>query len=278
MMSGGRASVPSGFAESLAAARGATLDTEVVVRKVSHRESWPRKQLPESRVVLEIERTGAVCPLSPSEITEWASKLGNRGADGVSRLRNRVTYWFYQASSLSAVWQKADQARVRDYFKCRLEQGDSPNTISLPPDFYRIDKWLPDISNRLSAIRTELLSLPGAVNTALRARFGGYDEALDNLATIPPVLNAIADAWHRPGRGQPSFKLMSGAVGLLTCAIEDYTGNEFPSPRSYKRSAEIELVCVLAARLFPSFTPAQIIENATVVIDGADPNDASALP
>lgn len=72
------------------------------------------------------------------------------------------------------------------------------------------------------------------------------------------MLSTVADAWHRPGPGQPSLEFLSGAVGLLTCAIEDYTGEEFPSPRSDKRLAEIELVRLLAAQLFPSHTPRQI--------------------
>jgi hypothetical protein len=209
-------------------------------------------------VALEVESMGAVYPLSPAEITEWTRKLGGVGAGDERRLRNLVAYWFCQASSFSQIWRAADEAQVREYFRFRLNQGDKLDSITLPPHFHRIDKWLPDISNRLSAIRVELLGLPGAVDATLRVRFGEYDKALAHLAALPVMLNTVADAWHRPGRGQPSLKLLSGAVGLLTCAIEDYTGEEFPSPRSIKRQAEIELVRLLAAQLFPSHTPEQI--------------------
>jgi hypothetical protein len=228
------------------------------VRRVSHRELGPRPRLSERQLALEIKHTGALCPLSSGEITEWAKRLKGAGVDGEPRLRNLVTYWFRQASSLSQIWRAAEEAQVREYMKFRLERGDPPDTITLPPYFDRIDKWLPDISSRLSAIHAELLGLPGAVNAALRDCFSNYDEASEHLAALPAMLNTVADAWHRRGPGQPSLKLLSGAVGLLTYAIEDYTGEEFPSPRSYKRQDEIELVRLLAARLFPSHTPEQI--------------------
>jgi len=228
------------------------------VRQVANRKPRPRRRLSDRQLALEVERMGAVCPLLPGEITEWSRKLGGAGTDGERRLQNLVTYWFSQASSFSRLWQAADAAREREYVNFRLGQGDPPAAITLPPHFHRIDKWLPEISNRLAAIHTELLSLPGAVDDALRVRFGNYGEGLDHLATLPGMLNAIADAWHRPRPGQPSLETESWAVGLLTCAIEDYTGKEFPSPRSYKRLAEIELVHLLATRLLPSFTPAQI--------------------
>jgi hypothetical protein len=231
----------------------------VLVRHhASQQRFCPRDQLSDSEVALEIERVGAECPLSPAEITEWAKKLKSAGVDRETRLRNLVTYWFHQASSLSRIWRAADEVRVRHYFKFRLENGDAPGTIALPAHFHRIDKWLPDISQRLNAIRIELLGLPVDVDAALRVRFGGYDEALGRLAALPPMLNAVAGVWHRQRPGQPSLELESGAVGLLTCAIEDFTGQQFPSPRSYKRLAEIEFVRLLAARLFPAYTLARI--------------------
>lgn len=228
------------------------------MRQVANRNPRPRRQLSDSQLALEVERIGAACPLSPGEITEWTRKLGGIGAEGERRLQNLVTYWFYQANSLSRVSQATEVAREREYLRFRLEQGDPPNAIMLPPHFHRIDKWLPEISNRLAAIHTELLSLPGAVDDALRVRFGSYSESLDHLAALSTMLNTIADAWHRPRPGQPSLETESWAVGLLTCAIEDYTGKEFPSPRSYKRLAEIQLVYLLATLLFPSFLSAQI--------------------
>ena len=218
----------------------------------------PRRRLSDSQLALEVERIGSLCPLLPGEITEWSGKLGGAGTDGERRLQNLVTYWFSQASSFSRVWQAADAAREREYVNFRLEQGDPADAITLPPHFHRIDKWLPEISNRLAAIHIELLGLPGAVGDALRVRFGDYEEALDHLATLPAMLNTMADAWHRPGPGQPSVETESWALELLTYAIEDYTGREFPSPRSYKRLAEIELVRRLAARLFPSYSSAKI--------------------
>ena len=228
------------------------------MRQVTNRTARPRRRISDRLLALEVERMGAVCPLSPDEITKWGRKLRGTGADGERRLQNLVTYWFSQASSFSRVWQAADAAREREYVNFRLEQGDPADAKTWPPHFHRIDKWLPEISNRLAAIHIELLGLPGAVGDELRVRFGDYEEALDHLATLPAMLNTVADAWHRPGPGQPSLELESGAVGLLTCAIEDYTGKEFPSPRSYKRLVEIELVRLLAARLFPSFSPSQI--------------------
>lgn len=228
------------------------------MRQVTNRETGPRRRLSDRQLALEVERMGAVCPLSPDEITKWGRKLRGTGAVGERRLQNLVTYWFSQASSFSRVSEMADAAREREYVNFRLEQGDPPDAITLPPHFHRIDKWLPEISNRLAAIHTEMLSLPGAVDDALRVRFGNYGEGLDYLATLPAMLNAIADTWHRPRPGQPSLETESWAVGLLICAIEDYTGKEFPSPRSYKRLAEIKLMRLLAVRLFPSFAPAQI--------------------
>jgi hypothetical protein len=209
-------------------------------------------------VALEVERLSAICPLSPREITEWVRKLGGGGTGDEWRLQNLVAYWFYQANSLSRVWQATDDAQARDYVKFRLEQGDAPDTITLPEHFYQIDKWLTDLSDRLSKIRIELLGLPAAVRTALRDRLGDYDEALDQLAPLPETLSSVAREWHRRGPGQPALELLSEAVGLLTLVIEDYTGKPFPSPRSNKQLAEIELVKLLAAQLFPKLTPPNV--------------------
>src|SRR6266700_7814498 len=228
------------------------------MRTLSNRKPHPRRRLSDSQLANAIERRSAVCPLSADEITEWARRLGAGGADRERRLQNLVTYWFDQASSFSGVLQATDEARVRDYVNRRLVRGESPDTISLPPHLHRIDEWLPELSGRLSAIRTELLELPGAVNAALRVRFGNYDEALDHLAALAVMLNTIAEAWHRPHSGQPSFEMESRAVELLICAVEDLIGEEFPSPRSYKRLAEIEFAQLLAGRLFPWATDANI--------------------
>ena len=119
-----------------------------------------------------------------------------------------------------------DAAREHEYFKFRIARGDPPDAITLPPYFHCIDKWLTELANRLTAIHTELLSLPGAVDDALRDRFGNYGEGLDHLAALPAMLNTMADAWHRPGPGQPSVETESWALEPLTYAIEDYTGKE----------------------------------------------------
>jgi len=228
------------------------------MRNRSNRKPQPRPRLSDSQLANAIERRSAVCPLSADEIAEWARRLGTCGADRERRLQTLVTYWFDQASSFSGVLQATDEARVRDYVNRRLVRGESPDTIALPPHFHRIDEWLPELSGRLSAIRTELLDLPGAVNAALRVRFGNYDEALDHLAALAVMLNTIAEAWHRPHSGHPSFEMESRAVELLICAVEDLIGEEFPSPRSYKRLAEIEFAQLLAGRLFPWATDANI--------------------
>jgi hypothetical protein len=81
---------------------------------------------------------------------------------------------------------------------------------------------------------------------------------LDHLATLAVMLNTIAEAWHRPHSGHPSLEMESGPVELLICAVEDFKKEEFPSPRSYKRLAEIEFVHLLAGRLFPWATRAEI--------------------
>ncbi len=58
--------------------------------------------------------------------------------------------------------QYNDKTQERDSIELRLDQVDTPDTMSLPPHLHRIDKWLRDLSNRLSAISAELLSLPDA--------------------------------------------------------------------------------------------------------------------
>src|SRR6266571_9440089 len=146
------------------------------MRNRSNRKPQPRPRLSDSQLANAIERRSAVCPLSADEITEWARRLGAGGADRERRLQTLVTYWFDQASSFLGVLQATDAARVRDYVERRIDRGEPPDTITLPEHFHRIDKWLPDISGRLIAIRAELLDLPGAVNAALRVRFGNYPE------------------------------------------------------------------------------------------------------
>jgi hypothetical protein len=158
----------------------------------------------------------------------------------------------------SGVTQAYNKARVRDFVNRRLAQGDSPDAIALPKHFQRVDRWLPEIAERLTTIRSELRALPGDVDAALHIRFREYRQALDYLAGLPLMLNAIAEAWHRPSPGQPSLEMESDAVGLLICAVEDFTEKEFPSPRSYKRDAELDFVRLLAGRLFPSSTPTEI--------------------
>jgi hypothetical protein len=156
------------------------------------------------------------------------------------------------------VTQAYNKARVRDFVNRRLAQGDSPDAIALPKHFQRVDRWLPEIAERLTTIRSELRALPGDVDSALHIRFREYRQALDYLAGLPLMLNTIAEAWHRPSPGQPSLEMESDAVGLLICAVEDFTEKEFPSPRSYKRDAELDFVRLLAGRLFPSSTPTEI--------------------
>jgi hypothetical protein len=215
------------------------------VRHVTDRKPRPRRRLSDSQLALEVERMGAVCPLSPAEITEWARKLKGAGVDVERGLQNLITYWFAQASS-----------EVRHFVHRGLDQQNSPD--ALPQHFNRVDEWLPEIAKRLEMIRDDLLALPDGVDAALHVRFGEYGKALEYLAVLPVMLNTIAEAWDRPRSGQPSLERESYAVALLICAIEDFTGTDFQSPRSIKRLAEIELVRLLAGRLFPSLTGAHI--------------------
>jgi hypothetical protein len=200
---------------------------------------------------------GAVCPLSGDEITLWARKLEGAGVDGERRLQTLVTYWFHQASSFFGVTEAHEKGRVRDFVNRRLAQEDSPDdAVALPKHFRRVDRWLPEIAERLASVYSELLALPGDVDAALYVRFSEYDRALDYLALLPSMLNTIAEAWHRPG--QSSLEMKSAAVGLLICAVEDFRGEKFPSPRSNKRLAELEFARLLAGHLFPSSTAAEI--------------------
>jgi hypothetical protein len=226
------------------------------VRHVGNRKPRTRRRLSESQLAIEVERIGAVCPLSEDEITVWARKLGGAGADGERRLQTLVTYWFAQASSFYSVTQSYEEGRVRDFVN--RAQGDSPDAVVLPKHFHRVDRWLPEIAERLDSVYSELLALPGDVDAALYARFSEYDRALDHLALLPSMLNTIAEVWHRPSPGQPSLEMESGAVRLLVLAVEDFTGAKFPSPRSIKRLAELEFAQLLIKRLFPSSTPAEI--------------------
>jgi hypothetical protein len=228
------------------------------VRHVGYRKPYTRRQLSESQLAIEVERVGAGCPLSGDEITEWARKLKGAGVGGERRLQTLVTYWFHQASSFFCVEEAREEGRDRDFVKRRVAQGDSPDVVALPRHLHRVDRWLPEIAERLDSVYSELVALPDDVDTALCIRFSEYDKALDYLALLPSMLDTIAEAWHRPRPGQPSLEMKSAAVELLICAVEDFTGEKFPSPRSNKRLAELEFARLLAERLFPSSTRAEI--------------------
>ncbi len=201
---------------------------------------------------------GAVCPLSGDEITVWAAKLESAGIDRERQLQTLVTYWFHHASSFFELTEAHEEERVRDFVNHRVAQGDSPDAVALPKHFDRVDRWLPEIAERLASVYSELLALPGDIDAALYIRFSEYDKALDYLALLPSMLNTVAEVWHRPRAGQPSLEMKSAAVELLICAVEDFTGEKFPSPRSNKRLAELEFARLLAGRLFPSSTRAEI--------------------
>jgi hypothetical protein len=228
------------------------------VRHFGNRKPHSRRQLSESQLAIEVERMGAVCPLSTDEITVWAQKLNGAGVDGERRLQTLVTYWFHQASSFVCVDKAHEEGRVRDFVKQRVAQGVSPDAVDLPKHLHRVDKWLPEIGERLACVYSQLLALPDDVDTALCVRFSEYDTALDYLALLPSMLNTVAETWYRPRRGQPSLEMKGAAVGLLICAVEDFTGEKFRSPRSNKRLAELEFAQLLAERLFSSSTAAKI--------------------
>ena len=87
-------------------------------------------------------------------------------------LQRLITYWYAQATSLLSVEASYKDARVRDYVERRLALGHLPKEITLPPHFDRVDRWLPEIAGRLMAIQSQLLALPGDVETTLHIRFG----------------------------------------------------------------------------------------------------------
>ena len=151
-----------------------------------------------------------------------------------------------------------EEGRVRDFVKRRVAQGVSADAVALPKHLHRVDKWLPEIGERLACVYSELLALPDDVDAALRVRFSEYDTALEYLALLPSMLNTVGEAWHRPRPGQPSLEMKSAAVELLICAVQDFTGGKFRSPRSNKRLAELEFAQLLAGRLFRSSTASEI--------------------
>ena len=86
--------------------------------------------------------------------------------------------------------------------------------------------------------------------------FGTSNTTLGTIVGGEPVLTALE-------AGQttiPSsiFYEVDGAVLIGRRAIEDFTGETFPSPRSDKRLAELEFARLLAGRLFPSSTRPKI--------------------
>jgi hypothetical protein len=220
------------------------------LRRVSTQLS-NRRRLSESDLEAAIEAMDARCRLSATEITAWTQKLKLPGAENERHLQRLITYWYTQAASLLSVPSASEQARVRDYVKRQLALGNPPEKIALPSHFDRVDQWLPEIAEQLTAIRSELLALPGDVAAALRKRFRDYETAIDSLSTLSQVLNEVAGSWHRPHPGQPSRETESWAIDLLVCAVEDFTEEKFPPPRSYKRLDEIALVRLLADQLFP---------------------------
>ncbi len=97
---------------------------------------------------------GLICPLSNEEIANWAPRLGlpasthpNVRAAREKRLRSVITDWFGRANNLL-------------------------RALRLPANWphapVRVDEALPEIADRLEAIRKEILALPGAVTAALR--------------------------------------------------------------------------------------------------------------
>lgn len=169
-------------------------------------------------------------PLSDKETADWATRLRQPGAENERRLKSLLAYWCYQAESFYAA-------------------------MTAPAPKLLVDKQLSRLAARLDEIRSELCELPGEVDAAIRTRFGEYD---DTLIIIGTALRDIERNWDRPHRGQPSSDIESRAVALLINAIEDFTGETFPSPASLKRLDEIEFARLLVGRLFPCASPAQI--------------------
>ena len=185
-----------------------------------------------------------LCPLLDEEIAYWAPRLGpprsthpNVRTARERRLRSVITDWFDRASNL---------LRVR-----RL-----PSNWPHAP--VRVDEALPEIADRLEAIRNEILALPGAVTTMLRVRFANYDLALTALGALPIMLDEIAAGWHRPHSGQPNFRMAGEVIGLLITGVERFTGEKLPSPRSKKRQTEFDFVRLLTARLLPELSDANV--------------------
>jgi hypothetical protein len=203
----------------------------------------------------EIRLLKVTCPISDQEIAHSVQQL--RLPKGAERhLKRSITYWYMQAKNLELAWSEDVTAQRRDYVNRRLALGDSPGAIVFPTHFDRVDLWLPEIAVRLSDVRTELSHLPPVVVAELILRLGSdsYETALCVMDKMSEALRQVGSVWHRPKSGRPSWEMKSYAIDLLVCAIEDVTGEEFPSPRSPKRVAEIDLVRLLAAKLFPGAT------------------------
>jgi len=130
----------------------------------------------------------------------------------------------------------------------------------LPPNWpdapVRVDKVLPEIADRLEAVGKDLAAIPGAVTTALRVRYGHYDRALAAVGALPMMLREVASIWAKPRPGNPKLWMEAEVLSLLIAGVEKYTGRKLPSPRSEKRKAEFEFVCLLAKRLLPHLTDA----------------------
>ena len=197
----------------------------VIVRKPRHRR---RLSADHTAALVGALGESARCPLSDDEIVDWANQLHHPGAE--RRLKELLIYWFHQAESF---W----------------------SAIAAHPPNLRVDQGLSSIAARLDEILSELHEMPNAVDIAIRSRFGAYDTI---LMTLGVDLKEIALQWDRPNRGQPSATAESQAVALLINAVEEFTGEKFPSPASLKRLTEIEFVRLLVSRLFPSSTSAQI--------------------
>src|SRR5271168_1407495 len=111
-------------------------------------------------MAIAIEERHAICPLSAAEITSWTKKLKLPGAMNEQRLQRLITYWYAQATSLLSLEAAYKDSRARDYVERRLALGHLPEEIELPPHFARVDRWLPEIAERLMAIQSELRALP----------------------------------------------------------------------------------------------------------------------
>ena len=187
-------------------------------------------------------KRGPICPLSDEEIANWAPRLlrhpsthPNVRAARQRRLRSTITDWFGRANNL-------------------LHLRKLPTNWPHAP--VRVDEALPEIADRLEAVRQEILALPGAVTTALRVRFDNYDLALTALGALPIMLNEIAAGWHRPHAGQPNLRMEAELIGLLITGVEQFIGEKLLSPRGNKRQPEFDFVRLLTARLLPELSDA----------------------